>query len=49
MDVSLSLFALALFSPVHAFTCAWVRFEDGGPLLFTQERIGKRDAALQTA
>jgi lipopolysaccharide/colanic/teichoic acid biosynthesis glycosyltransferase len=41
MDVSLSLFALVLFAPVHGLAAVWVRIEDGGPLLFTQERSGR--------
>jgi lipopolysaccharide/colanic/teichoic acid biosynthesis glycosyltransferase len=41
MDVALSLFALALFSPVYGLSAVWVRFEDGGPVLFTQERRGR--------
>jgi lipopolysaccharide/colanic/teichoic acid biosynthesis glycosyltransferase len=42
MDVALSLFALVLFSPVYGLTAVWVRFEDGGPVLFTQQRCGRQ-------
>lgn len=41
MDVALSLVGLALFAPVHALAAVWGRLEDGGPLLFVQERCGQ--------
>ncbi|HEX6242305.1 MAG TPA: sugar transferase [Polyangiales bacterium] len=47
LDVSLSLVGLALFAPVHALAAAWVRIEDGGPLLFVQQRRGQRGRPFQ--
>src|SRR5688500_4708965 len=42
MDVGLSLFALWLFAPVQLVALLAVALEDGGPLYFVQERVGKR-------
>jgi lipopolysaccharide/colanic/teichoic acid biosynthesis glycosyltransferase len=42
MDVAFSLLALALFTPVQAFVALASKLEDGGPLYFAQERIGRR-------
>lgn len=40
-DVSLSAFLLLIFSPVIGI-CAWaVKHEDGGPVFYKQERIGR--------
>lgn len=41
MDVGLSVVALALFAPVQATAAALIRLEDGGPVWFVQERIGR--------
>jgi lipopolysaccharide/colanic/teichoic acid biosynthesis glycosyltransferase len=41
LDVALSLIGLTLFAPVHALAAIWCRIEDGGPLLFVQERCGQ--------
>jgi lipopolysaccharide/colanic/teichoic acid biosynthesis glycosyltransferase len=39
-DVLLSSFGLLLMAPVSAIIAAAVKFEDGGPVLFGQERVG---------
>ncbi len=41
MDVSLSLAALGVFAPVTAAAALCIRREDGGPVLFVQERVGR--------
>lgn len=41
MDVSLSLAALGVFAPVAAAAALCIRLEDGGPVLFVQERVGR--------
>ena len=46
-DVALSLFALGLFAPVQAAAWSLSKLDDGGPLLFTQERIGKGGRAFR--
>ena len=45
--MALSLFALGLFAPVQAAAWSLSKLEDGGPLLFTQERIGKEGRAFR--
>jgi lipopolysaccharide/colanic/teichoic acid biosynthesis glycosyltransferase len=41
LDVSAALFALALFSPVLATAAVAIQLEDGGSVLFRQERVGR--------
>ncbi len=40
-DISLSSILLLVFSPVIAVSAYCIRREDGGPVLFVQERIGR--------
>lgn len=40
-DILLSVLALAVLSPVFLVTAAAIRAEDGGPVLYTQERLTK--------
>ena len=40
-DISASLFALALLSPLFLLIGVLVKLEDGGPVLFPQTRVGK--------
>ncbi|MEO0470410.1 MAG: sugar transferase [Bacteroidota bacterium] len=40
-DVSASLFALLILSPVYALIGIWVSLDSKGPIFFRQERIGK--------
>ena len=40
-DVALSSFLLLIFSPVIGICAIFVRKEDGGPVIFSQERIGR--------
>ena len=40
-DFLLSSFGIFLFSPLALLFALWVKFEDGGPIFFTQERWGK--------
>ena len=47
LDLALSLVGLALFAPVHALAAVWVRVEDGGSLLFVQERCGQHGRSFR--
>lgn len=40
-DIVLAAACLAVFSPLSAVIIAAIRFEDGGPAIFRQERIGR--------
>ena len=40
-DIVVSGAGLLLFAPVAAVIAAAIRIEDGGPVLFVQERVGK--------
>ncbi len=40
-DVTAACIALAAFSPVLAAAAVAIRLEDGGPVLFRQERVGR--------
>ncbi len=40
-DVVFSLLAIAVLSPVYIFTAIMVKFSSPGPIIFSQERIGK--------
>ncbi len=40
-DIVFSLFAIAVLSPVYIFTAIMVKFSSPGPVIFSQERIGK--------
>jgi lipopolysaccharide/colanic/teichoic acid biosynthesis glycosyltransferase len=46
LDVAASAGALALGAPVLALAAAAIRLEDGGPVLFRQERIGQNGEAF---
>lgn len=41
LDCMMAGLALVLFSPLFAWCCWAVRREDGGPVIFKQERIGR--------
>lgn len=41
LDVSLSLIAIIIFSPLYLIISIIVRFQMGPPILFSQDRIGK--------
>jgi lipopolysaccharide/colanic/teichoic acid biosynthesis glycosyltransferase len=47
LDVAASAGVLALGSPVLALAAAAIKLEDGGPVMFRQERIGKDGEAFQ--
>lgn len=42
-DVVISLIALVLLSPVYAIIAICIKMDDGGPVFFTQERMGLRN------
>lgn len=42
LDVVGSLGALCLFAPIFLFTAVLIKLEDGGPVLFRQQRVGAR-------
>jgi len=41
LDVFISVFALTILSPVLLFVALWILIEDGRPVIFKQERVGK--------
>jgi exopolysaccharide biosynthesis polyprenyl glycosylphosphotransferase len=41
IDVVLSALAFALLLPAMALIAIWIKLNDGGPILFSQERIGR--------
>lgn len=41
LDLILSFGGMVILSPVFAFISLWIFFDDPGPVLFTQKRIGK--------
>lgn len=41
MDVIVSTIALALFAPIAAIIAIAIKLDDGGPVLFVQERVGR--------
>jgi len=41
LDVAISLVALLFFLPILAITAVAVKLQDGGPVLFGQDRIGR--------
>ena len=41
VDVTIALFALLLTAPIMLLTALLIRLEDGGPVFFAQERVGK--------
>ena len=47
-DIAVSGAGLLVFSPVAALIALGIKLEDGGPVLFTQERVG-RDCRVFTA
>ncbi len=46
-DLAAATFALALFAPVLAASAVVIRLEDGGPVLFRQERVGLGGARFE--
>ena len=42
LDIAGSIVALVALSPVFLVTLLLIKLEDGGPVFFTQERVGKR-------
>jgi exopolysaccharide biosynthesis polyprenyl glycosylphosphotransferase len=43
LDVSVSLAALAIALPILVLAAAAIKLEDGGPVLFRQKRVGRRN------
>jgi len=41
-DIALACFSLLFFSPLCLAICLAIRMEDGGPAIFSQERVGYR-------
>jgi exopolysaccharide biosynthesis polyprenyl glycosylphosphotransferase len=41
IDITVSLFALILLSPVYAFTAIKVRLSSSGPIIYKQKRVGR--------
>jgi len=41
LDIIISLAAIVLFAPVAVVICVLIKLHDGGPILFSQERIGR--------
>lgn len=42
LDIIGSIFGLLIFSPIFAVAALAIKLEDGGPVLFVQDRVGKR-------
>ena len=42
LDVIGSMFGLILLSPILLLTALAIKFEDGGPVMYVQERVGKK-------
>ena len=40
LDVSISLFALIILSPILLLTCLLIKMDSNGPIIFKQERLG---------
>lgn len=47
LDVVLSAIGILLTSPLTIITAALIRIEDGGPILFTQPRVGMNEKEFQ--
>lgn len=41
IDITISLMALVVLSPVFAVAAVMIKWHDGGPIFFSQERVGK--------
>lgn len=46
MDIMISIFAIVLFSPIFLGVAIAIKLNDGGPVLFKQERSGKNDISF---
>lgn len=47
MDIALASLALLLFAPVVGAAAAAIKLEDGGPILFRQERVGRGNTTFR--
>ena len=47
VDIIGSLFCIILFSPVMLISAICVKLSDGGPIIFTQERVGLRNKTFK--
>ena len=47
LDIACATVGLALFSPVLLVVAAMIRGEDGGPILFRQDRVGRFGSAFR--
>jgi len=47
IDVLISIFALVLFSPILLMTAAAILIEDGRPIIFVHQRVGKGGKSFQ--
>lgn len=41
LDFILAIFGLIILSPLFLILCIWIKSDSRGPILFTQERVGK--------
>jgi lipopolysaccharide/colanic/teichoic acid biosynthesis glycosyltransferase len=41
LDIASALFGLVALSPLMLFCAAWIKFVDGGPVLYKQWRVGR--------
>jgi O-antigen biosynthesis protein WbqP len=46
LDLALAVPALVLLSPVLLLAAAAIRLEDGGPVLFAQQRVGRHERPI---
>ena len=47
-DITVALFCIVVFSPLFLICYLAIKFDDGGPALFSQERIGYKGKAFTT-
>ena len=45
-DITVALFCIVVFSPLFLICYLAIKFDDGGPALFSQERIGYKGKAF---
>lgn len=41
LDFIIAIFGLVILSPLFLILCIWIKSDSKGPILFTQERVGK--------
>lgn len=47
LDIILSIFFIILFSPLFIIVAIWMKIADPGPLIYTNERLGKNNQPIR--